>query len=53
MCKYTGVKAAVPSSCIQRAGYSAEMEMVVGGGCAGSHISVGMEEKLTRALDKK
>jgi hypothetical protein len=53
MCKYTNVKAAVLSSCIQMAGYSAEMEVVVGGGCAGSHISVGIMDEFSRAQDKQ
>jgi hypothetical protein len=41
------------SSCIEMAGYFVKMEVVIGGGCAGSHISVGMLKKFARAPDKK
>jgi hypothetical protein len=53
MCKYISVKAAVPLSCIRMAGYYVKMETVIGVGCAGSHISVGMMEKFSGGWDKK
>jgi WD40 repeat protein len=53
MCECAGMKSAVPSDCIQMAGYSAEMEVVLGGGCAGCHISVGTMEEFLHPLDKK